>query len=299
MNNIRVDTDLLPLLPFWYQGVEEYREILNAESETYQGVLEDLKQVHKNLFFLYMDESTVLEWEQIFGIISDPSEESLDFRRDRILNRMSTKPPFTIRTLQAKLDELIGPGNYNLIVDGANYTIIVESSASNQAYAIEVSYTINQLKPAHILYINKPYLKTGLIFNETISYSKTKYNYQLGAWGLGLEPFAESSGEQVIKLPTTYTAKADFLEDVATAIAGIVTKARLNGTVVISSVTASASDDTCTVEYSVAPTDTALISKVELLDASDNVLTEASVYVPVTETITMKHVIPVSEGVSE
>lgn len=115
-----------------------------------------------------MDAGAVSQWEQIFKIVPDTQSESLSFRRARLLNRVSTRPPFTLRFLYQKLDELIGPGKWTVSVDYPNYTLYVESSAEDQQYATEVLYTIGKMKPAHIVYRNRPYLQTDLQVAESI-----------------------------------------------------------------------------------------------------------------------------------
>ena len=51
-----------------------------------------------------------------------------------------------------------------------------------------------------------------------------------------------------------------------------------------------------TITYTVAQSQTDAITQAELLDAEGNVLTSSVVYVPVTGSTIMKHIIPVSEG---
>lgn len=196
MNNIRVDTDLLAYLPDWYKPVLDYQQIINAEEVQAEEAARFLTQVHGNFYFLSMDAASVSAWEQILGILPDPDTESLEFRRARALNRISAKPPFSIRSLEQRLDTLIG-GNYRIILDGMNYTMYVESSAENQGYAIEVAYTIESMKPAHIVYINTPLLTETMFLNEGIQSKERQYTYRLGSWGLGLGPFANDGTLQV------------------------------------------------------------------------------------------------------
>ena len=49
--------------------------------------------------------------------------------------------------------------------------------------------------------------------------------------------------------------------------------------------------------YTVAQSQTEAITSAELLDADGNVLTASAVYVPVSGSTIMKHMIPVAEGV--
>ena len=93
--------------------------------------------------------------------------------------------PIPLGFLYQKLDELIGPGEWKVTVDYPNYTLYIESAAQNQNYATELAFTINRIKPAHIVWVNAPFVRTGLLLSEIISSAQRIYNYRLGAWGAG------------------------------------------------------------------------------------------------------------------
>lgn len=190
-------------LPEWFGKILDFQEVINAEQPSFDAVADEIIAVADNFFFQTMDESAISQWEQIFNISPNPSIETLEFRRTRVMNRISSNPPYTLGFLYQKLDELIGPNQWTVTVDYPNYTLYIESSALNQSYATEVAFTINRIKPAHIVYINKPYVQTGLLLSETISLSQLEYNYRLGGWGLGLLPFATENSMGVIKTATT------------------------------------------------------------------------------------------------
>lgn len=296
---LRLDTDLLALLPPWYRRILDYQEICQTEEAQFEALGEEISAVADNFFFQTMDEGAVSQWEQIFRIIPNPSTESLEFRRARVLNRISTRPPFTLGFLYQKLDELIGPGEWTVTVDYANYTLYIESSAENQQYATEVSYTINQIKPAHIVFVNTPYTKSGVLLSETIELSERVFHYRLGAWGLGVTPFATEQGQGVIKMPSTPSIQPALLAGTANFISGDVASARINGTITIGEIAKTVSGSTLTVTYTVPMGQTDAVTQAELLDGEGNVLTSSAVYVPVTAQTILKHVIPVAEGVTE
>lgn len=295
MNHL--DTDMLSLLPPWYREILDYQEICQTEKAQFDALASEITGVADNFFFQTMDESAVSMWEQIFEITPNPETETLDFRRARALNRISTRPPFTLGFLYQKLDELIGPGAWTVTVDYENYTLYIESSALDQQYATEVAFTINRIKPAHIVYVNTPYVRTGILLSETIELSQRIYNYKLGAWGLGVLPFAEEEGQGVIKMPETPSIQAALLTDTANFVSGDIASARINGSIAISDISKTVTGSTLEVTYTVAQSQTEAITSAELLDADGNVLTSSTVYVPVSGSTIMKHIIPVAEGV--
>lgn len=298
MSNIVFDTDLLSLLPPWYREILDYQQICQSEETQLEALAAAINSVADNFFFQTMDVGTVSQWEQIFGIIANPTTETLEFRRSRLLNRMSTRPPYTLTFLYQKLDELIGPGQWTVNVDYPNYTIYIESSASNQAYASEVTVTINTIKPAHMVYRNTPLVVTNILMSETIEMVRRVYNYRLGGWGLGVSPFASEISQGVIKMPTLSSITGNLLDDVANSVSSDIAYARINGITLISSLSKGVSGSSVTVTYDVTPEQSdGYVRLVELLDSSQNTLTSFPVYVPVSQDTTFKHTINVAEGV--
>ena len=296
--SLDLDRDLLSLLPPWYREILDYQEICQTEEAQLDTLAAEITSVADNFFFQTMDAAAVSQWEQIFGIVPNLSTEDLSFRRARLLNRISTRPPYTLGFLYQKLDELIGPGAWQVTVDYPNYTLYVESSAQNQQYATEVAYTIGRIKPAHIVYINRPFLQEGLFLSETVEYSSLAYNYKLGQWSLGLRPFVTALEGDVVKMPSVKSIQNALLTGTANFVSSDITQARINGSVLISSLSKAVDGTTCTVTYPVTAAQASEITQVELLSADNTVLTSSRVYVPVSDSIVVKHSIPVSEGVN-
>ena len=297
MNPIELDTQLCQQLPPWYREVLDYQQICQTETAQFEALAQEITGVADNFFFQTMGLSGVEMWEQIFGIVPNPQTEDLEFRRYRVLNRITTKPPYTLGFLYQKLDELIGPGLWEVTVDYPNYTLYIESSAQNQNYAQEVAFTINRIKPAHIVYVNTPFIQSGILLSEQIERLIRTYNYKLGSWALGALPFATDGENEVVKLPETPSIQQALLTGVADFVSGDVASARINGTISITALSKSVSGNILTITYTVANTQTTEISAAELLDGDGNVLTSSQVYVPVGDSIVMKHTIPVNEGV--
>lgn len=293
-----LDYEMLTLLPPWYRDILDYQEICQTEEAQLETLAAEIAAVADNFFFQTMDLSAIEMWERIFNIVPNPQTEDVEFRRYRVLNRITTKPPFTLGFLYQKLDELIGPGLWEVNVDYPNYTLYIESSAQNQNYAAEVAFTINRVKPAHIVYVNTPFIQSGILLSEQIERLIRTYNYKLGSWALGALPFATDGENEVVKMPETPSIQQALLTGVANFVSGDVASARINGTIQITQLTKSVNVNILTVTYTVAAAQTTEITSVELLDGEGNVLTSSQVYVPVGDSVVMKHTIPVSEGVN-
>lgn len=290
-------TSTRELFPSVYNGVLEISVLSETDDVLLDQALAKLERAQLNQFILTADEETISVYEKMFSILANPTTETLQFRRERILNRMSLQPPFTMRWLQNKLDEIIGVGKWNAYVDYANRTLYIESFVVNQQWFNELRITINRIKPCNLVFVNKPLIMADVVANETIVSATQHYNYILGQWQLGQEPFATTDSEEVIKLPIVKSINPNLLADIASFSATDVVAVRLNGSVKLSNFTTKAGQGTTTiVEYEVKPAQASEITQIELLGTGDRVLTASSVYIPVTEAVICKHAINFKEG---
>lgn len=290
-------TSTRELFPSVYNGVLEISVLSETDDVLLDQALAKLERAQLNQFILTADEETISVYEKMFSILANPTTETLQFRRERILNRMSLQPPFTMRWLQNKLDEIIGVGKWNAYVDYANRTLYIESFVVNQQWFNELRITINRIKPCNLVFVNKPLIMADVVANETIVSAAQHYNYILGQWQLGQEPFATTDSEEVIKLPIVKSINPNLLADIASFSATDVVAVRLNGSVKLSNFTTKAGQGTTTVvEYEVKPAQASEITQIELLGTGDRVLTASAVYIPVTEAVICKHAINFKEG---
>lgn len=290
-------TSTRKLFPSVYDGVLEISVLSETDDVLLDRALAKLERAQLNQFILTADEETISVYEKMFSILANPTTETLQFRRERILNRMSLQPPFTMRWLQNKLDEIIGVGKWSAYVDYANRTLYIESFVVNQQWFNELRITINRIKPCNLVFVNKPLIMADVVANETIVSATQHYNYILGQWQLGQEPFATTDSEEVIKLPIVKSINPNLLADIASFSATDVVAVRLNGSVKLSNFTTKAGQGTTTiVEYEVKPAQASEITQIELLGTGDRVLTASSVYIPVTEAVICKHSINFKEG---
>ena len=113
------ETNICQYYPPWFRRILDFQALCQTEKAELDAMAEAMDQIRKNLFVQTMDEGTCAQWEAILRILPTP-EETLDFRRLRVQNRLSLRPPFTLIFLREKLDLLFGPGNYEVEVDYPN-----------------------------------------------------------------------------------------------------------------------------------------------------------------------------------
>lgn len=291
------ETDICQYWPPWFREILDFQALCQTEGEELRVMAMFMERVHQNFFVQTMDEGTAAEWEAIFRIVPNPVTETLAFRRDRILNRLSMHPPFTLTFLYQRLDALFGPGNWEVEVDYGNYTIYIEAAVEDQQYFSEMSVTMDIIKPCHIVYISRPRVAASFLVSETVVRYHAQYNYILGSWGLGLLPFAAQGEEETIKMASQPSIQQAFLDQAAGFVADDIKSVRINGEILITALSRSTVGNVASVGYRVLREQTEEVSRIELLDRAGTVLTTSTVYVPVAEeTVAFRHAFIVKEG---
>ena len=141
--------DLLGLLPAYFKDVLDFQEIMNTEALELLEFERCLQRVYDNLYIQTADTSIIGYHESLFGVMASPTE-SLEYRRLRILNRYNNVTPLTMVTLRERLNQLVGFGNYEVIMDHANYLLTVKIWRGTLGIADEVANSLIFIVPAHI-----------------------------------------------------------------------------------------------------------------------------------------------------
>ena len=287
-------------LPTIYDGVLEMEAITSIEDELFEEISSITDKTVLNQYIYTSDIDGILRFEKMFGILANPVTETLEFRQNRLINRLSAIPPFTIKALRDRLNNTFGEGKFQAYVDYDNYTLYVETSVDTQSWYHEIAVTISKMKPANLIYINKPLISAQIHLSEQISSIGAVYNYRLGtSWILGRKPFAIVQDKGVAKLPTTQSISSNYLTSLAQAsVSDIIKKVKLNGSVVLTDFSKlENTQGIITIEYELDSLVVSTITNIELLDGSNNVLASSIVYIPISGSTIVKHTINIKEGV--
>lgn len=291
------ETDLCQYWPPWFREILDFQALCQTEGAELLALAAFMEQIHRNLFVQTMDEGTAAAWEAIFRIVPNPVTETLDFRRDRILNRLSMRPPFTLPFLYQRLDALFGPGNWEVEMDYPSYTLYVEAAVEDQQYFSEMSVTMELIKPCHIVYISRPRVAAAFRLSETVSRITGEYHYILGGWALGRLPFFSGTGEEVVKMAAQPSIQQAFLDQAAGFVAEDIRSVRINGELVITALSKSTVGNVASVGYRVLREQTEAVTLIELLDRAGTALTTSAVHVPIVEeAVAFRHAFIVKEG---
>ena len=98
-------------------------------------------------------------------------------------------------------------------------------------------------------------------------------------------------------MPGTKSIQTSLLNDTANFVASDIHSVLINNSIEITEFNVKeAEDNVVSVKYTITPDMTTLVTDVKLRRADGAVVTQASVYVPVTDTVISKHLITVKEG---
>lgn len=191
---------LLEYLPDIFHDVVDFVELTETGTQEVISAEQAVVTLFNDQFVTGASEQAIRRQEKLLGIQADPTTETLEFRRKRLINRYSTKPPFTKRYLQQRLDYLVGAGLTIVSVDPQSFILTVTTNIDNAALFKEVERTVKVTKPANMLYQQQTSLQDTIELKERIKARAVTWNYRLdGSWQLGEKPFADLGMEVVYK----------------------------------------------------------------------------------------------------
>ena len=289
-------SDVASYFPSYYDNVLEIDILKNVENSELDTAYKIFQEIYRNQFIVTCDENGIVKYETLLGIIANPSTETLQFRIERVLNRLNQKPPYTINFLKLFLDDLLGKNKYNIYV--SDYTLYFESSVIDQQWFEEISITINNIKPCNIRFINRPVIINTINVNEEISRVNTMYA-RLGSMKLGYTPFIYRGDEQMIKAAEVSSIQSNLTNFLSTETKDKISYVMINDIHEVNSfVNKKTEDNIVILEYNVTQNmNLEQINNIKIYDNENNLLLSSNLYVPIIEDTLITHRIRVEEGV--
>lgn len=191
---------ILRYWPDFYKDIGDFVALAEAQAPEVEGLEKAVEQLFNDQFVMTSSPQAIERREKMLNIQADPANESLDFRKKRILNRYQTKPPFTVRWLQQRLNELVGPGLVVVDVDVQNFILYVRADIDDAAVFKEVNHTVLTVKPANLIYNQQTEINEGITLRENIYRTTLRRMTGLSTtWQLGSTPFAVRGEEEQVK----------------------------------------------------------------------------------------------------
>lgn len=104
-------------------------------------------------------EYAIQRYEKIFGVVPQDTD-TLDERRFKVLTRINTQLPFSVRRLRQQLETLCGADGYKLELDGDRYTLTVKVALTAKRNQQAVEELLADIVPANMV------CTTSLLYNQ-------------------------------------------------------------------------------------------------------------------------------------
>lgn len=169
------ESDYLSYLPSVLHDIREFQEVAKAVNPEIIALKKALNKVLNEQFVQGAEDT--LEWrEQEFGITAS-SDETIEFRRERIIERKSRKPPITLRSLRERLNTYIGTTEAKIELVPGEYAFAITIPAVDGYKFRDIQGLVETLKPANMEYLQNPFSVEQIRIRETgieikISYAR-------------------------------------------------------------------------------------------------------------------------------
>lgn len=165
--------DYLSYLPPVLQKILEFQEIAKAVNPEIIALKQAVNKVFNEQFVQTARDT--LEWrEREFGITAS-SDETITFRRERLIERKSRKPPITLRTLRDRLNAYIGMTQAEIELVPGEYAFTISIPAVDGYKFRDIQRLVEELKPANMEYIQYPFSTERVRIRETSRELKIVY----------------------------------------------------------------------------------------------------------------------------
>lgn len=129
----------------------------NAVAQAVYGVDKDLldeasaiaKEVFDSQFIQTTGIKGVRRYEKLFNLSAGPND-TLEQRKQAVLNKISYRPPFTRQTTGEMLDTLWGPGNYVYEIIPSDFQMIVDIDTDDPESYLKFQKELRRNIPANI-----------------------------------------------------------------------------------------------------------------------------------------------------
>ena len=136
-------------LPYYFRPIREFQAILAAHGYALDSLDANVSQIAANNYISTCDEGTIAFWENLLGITYQFGD-TLDYRRQRVLQKFNTVAPYSIGFLNDRLTSLFGSDGYTLTIDYEEQTLSARVS-SDRYGAVDLLYDLLwDVIPAHL-----------------------------------------------------------------------------------------------------------------------------------------------------
>ena len=154
------------LIPNLYNNNLEMNNIIYSEEDELENLKQNIENRFIDTFASKATEKGIQNYENIFDIKANPYTEDLNFRRERIMNRLVSSIPYSIDYLIRRLNVILGEGKWEYIMDYANYTLTISALTPGKNWYNEAIEFINKIIPVNIKWSVNTYKASWAIVKD-------------------------------------------------------------------------------------------------------------------------------------
>lgn len=265
---------LVPLkdyVPTIYTGVKEIDALIKSEESIFDVLISLIDQEYARIHIQTSDEIGVLRFEQLMGITADPTIESLEFRKQRLLTRSNATLPYSTIWLRVYLNSVIGEHNYELNIDYDNDIITLYGYLLDYSWAREAANVIKVIKPCQMIFVNVPTMiqSVGLLFWSDINTWDSATWDDKNTWF----DYAYLTSDELVDYNKQPQSNSNFQ-----ALLNNIGNIKLNNTNLVQDLTITVKNDTIYIQFDV-PENIKLLEFVEILDIRSQSLLSTNCYI--------------------
>ena len=159
-----IDIDIREKFPDYYDHVLEIDTLSDVEINLLSLLKDELTSLINNQWIMTTDLSGIQKYEKMLNIFASP-DDSEEFRRERILNRLNQNSPYTITYLVRWLNVYLGEGKFEVQMEYNQYLLTLTVHIGEYGKLDEFIKSLTDIIPANI---------GRVVNNEIICYNFTE-----------------------------------------------------------------------------------------------------------------------------
>ena len=133
---------------FYKNNVEMYNIISSEETELENNLKQDIKNAFDNTFAKISNLDGIKRYEDLLDIQSTSTD--IEYRRANILSKLGTSGNLTYKWLDNNLKNLVGEGNYQIVLENNIYKISTNVSSVFEDTASKLYNIYRPIIPANM-----------------------------------------------------------------------------------------------------------------------------------------------------
>ena len=155
-------------LPGVVKDIREFNALAETEEYEFGNLRSGVQTVWSNQFILNLNEVGCRRWEKLLGI-KPMDTDTVEERRFKILAKVNESLPYTRQTIEDRIKQLCGEGNYSMEMVKPNYKFIVRVGLTAKKNTQAIVEMLDRITPCNLI------LDVSLLYNQYSSYTQMTY----------------------------------------------------------------------------------------------------------------------------